>query len=64
MQDMKIDDGLEALGFTSEDIPALVKGTLPQVSRNTISKGVMVRLGVCLSCDTTQYYFYDAMTTQ
>lgn len=30
MSDMKIDDGLEALGFTTADIPALVKGTLPQ----------------------------------
>ncbi|KAG0728279.1 Hydroxyacid-oxoacid transhydrogenase, mitochondrial [Chionoecetes opilio] len=30
MQEMKVDDGLEALGFTSSDIPALVKGTLPQ----------------------------------
>ncbi|KAK8377952.1 hypothetical protein O3P69_018689 [Scylla paramamosain] len=30
MSDMKIDDGLEALGFTTDDIPALVKGTLPQ----------------------------------
>lgn len=31
MEDMKIDDGLEALGFTKDDIPTLVKGTLPQV---------------------------------
>ncbi|XP_042214114.1 hydroxyacid-oxoacid transhydrogenase, mitochondrial-like isoform X3 [Homarus americanus] len=30
MDDMKVENGLEALGFTSEDIPALVKGTLPQ----------------------------------
>lgn len=30
MQEMKVDDGLNALGFTSDDIPALVKGTLPQ----------------------------------
>ena len=30
MQDMKIEDGLSALGFSSADIPQLVKGTLPQ----------------------------------
>lgn len=32
MADMRIVDGLKAVGFSSEDIPALVKGTLPQVS--------------------------------
>jgi len=30
MVTMKVDNGLEALGYTTEDIPALVKGTLPQ----------------------------------
>lgn len=30
MQDMKVDNGLSALGYSTEDIPALVKGTLPQ----------------------------------
>lgn len=30
MYAMKVDNGLEALGFGTEDIPALVKGTLPQ----------------------------------
>ncbi len=32
MYDMKIDDGLHAVGYTKDDIPALVKGTMPQVN--------------------------------
>lgn len=31
MDVMKIENGLEALGFTKDDIPQLVQGTLPQV---------------------------------
>lgn len=31
MYEMKVDNGLSALGYTSQDIPALVEGTLPQV---------------------------------
>ena len=31
MSDMGVEDGLQALGYSSEDIPALVKGTIPQV---------------------------------
>ncbi|KAK4307921.1 hypothetical protein Pmani_020368 [Petrolisthes manimaculis] len=30
MYDLKVNNGLDALGFSKEDIPALVKGTLPQ----------------------------------
>ena len=31
MYDLEVDDGLNALGYTKDDIPDLVKGTLPQV---------------------------------
>ena len=27
---LNVDDGISSLGFTSEDIPSLVEGTLPQ----------------------------------
>ena len=30
MYSLDVDDGLNAVGFTTEDVPALVKGTLPQ----------------------------------
>ena len=30
MQDMKVDNGLQAFGYTLSDVPTLVKGTLPQ----------------------------------
>lgn len=29
--DLHVEDGLEAVGYTKDDIPALVKGTIPQV---------------------------------
>lgn len=36
MQDLEMPDGLTSLGYTSADIPALVKGTLPQVWINKL----------------------------
>jgi hypothetical protein len=36
MSIMKVENGLSALGYTKDDIPGLVKGTLPQVSLASI----------------------------
>ena len=36
MDDMKIPDGLKALNYTKDDVPALVAGAIPQV-RNCCS---------------------------
>lgn len=30
MHSLGVDDGLKALGYSTEDIPALVRGTIPQ----------------------------------
>jgi len=38
MEDMKIPDGLSALNYTKDDVPALVAGAIPQVSLNTVTK--------------------------
>jgi hypothetical protein len=36
MNIMKVENGLSALGYTKDDIPNLVRGTLPQVRLTTI----------------------------
>jgi hydroxyacid-oxoacid transhydrogenase len=36
MNIMKVENGLSALGYTKDDIPNLVRGTLPQVRSTTI----------------------------
>lgn len=51
--DMQVEDGLGALGYTKDDIPALVKGTIPQVSsshtcRTMMSSAVTLELNVVL----------------
>ena len=34
MDDMKIPDGLKALNYTKDDVPALVAGAIPQVRKS------------------------------
>lgn len=31
LYDLHVEDGLEAVGYSKDDIPGLVKGTIPQV---------------------------------
>lgn len=38
MSTMKIENGLSALGYKKDDIPQLVKGTIPQVRKKTTFK--------------------------
>lgn len=32
LYDLDVEDGLSAVGYTKEDVPGLVKGTIPQVN--------------------------------
>lgn len=34
---LHVEDGLGAVGYTKDDIPALVKGTIPQVGQSSPS---------------------------
>lgn len=36
--DLQVEDGLEAVGYSKDDIPALVKGTIPQVCSGSQEK--------------------------
>lgn len=40
--DLDVDDGLAAIGYSEADIPALVKGTLPQV-RDAVRPHALLR---------------------
>lgn len=40
--DLNVDDGLAALGYSKADIPALVKGTLPQVGQ--IARSISLKI--------------------
>ena len=50
MDTMRIEDGLSALGFTSDDVPALVEGALPQDRVNKLAPRYPLR------DDLTQLY--------
>ena len=54
MDTMKIEDGLSALGYSSEDVPALVEGALPQDRVNKLAPRYPLR------DDLTKLYI-DAM---
>jgi len=44
MSDLAVDNGLKAVGYSTDDIPALVKATLPQVTfYQQCRHGLMVR---------------------
>ena len=34
LYDLQVEDGLSAVGYTKDDVPDLVKGTIPQVPSN------------------------------
>lgn len=42
--DLQVEDGLGAVGYHKDDIPALVKGTLPQVSCSPAAPGALWHL--------------------
>jgi hypothetical protein len=44
MRDLGVDDGIRAVGYSRDDIPALVKATLPQVGWMYAYGGFIVRL--------------------
>ncbi|HEX5412927.1 MAG TPA: hydroxyacid-oxoacid transhydrogenase [Terriglobia bacterium] len=56
MHDLKVPNGLRALGYESSDIPALVEGTLPQHRVTKLSPRPA-------SADDLAQLFSDAMTT-
>jgi len=42
MNELMIPNGIEAFGYQQEDIPALVEGTLPQVSCSNLTQLFML----------------------
>lgn len=47
MQVMGVVNGLKEMGYSAEDVPSLVQGTLPQVT-NLISTGIVMILYILL----------------
>lgn len=53
LYDLKVEDGLSAVGYTKDDIPDLVRGTIPQVTTHY----------KCFTLDVQDMFFHALMKT-